>query len=259
MLDPFLYELMHKVSPPSKLNPMSLSDPLNVAFEEAVKAEVEAIRSEQKDFGLLSEEAFLKKVESEVRDAADLSEFGEHIHHAVEIIRSGERYLEKDNYNLLNLSLDKISQEIRALDLKNFTEEALKNALAIPDEAATSILKIGIDKFSEGLLNDSLDVFSFLALVCPDEPEYWYRMGLVAHKNNQHELALRALHVASDLDKDFLEPHIFSTECYLDLKEYAEARHELDEAKETMAHVENKSWAETILILENLIENREDL
>jgi tetratricopeptide (TPR) repeat protein len=109
------------------------------------------------------------------------------------------------------------------------------------------------------LLKDSFDVFSFLTLVCPDEPEYWYRMGLVAHKDEQHELALRALHVASDLDEDFLEPHIFSTECYLDLKEYAEARQELNEAKDCLAHLENQSWAETISMLENLIENREDL
>lgn len=257
MADPFLFELMHRVASPSKLNPMSLSDPLNVAFENAIMAEVKAIRSEQKDVGLLSEESALKKIEAEVRKAADLSEFGEHIQHAVEIIRSGERYLEKEAFIQLNLSLDEISRKIRLLDLENFTEESLKNALAIPDEAAANILKIGIDKFSEGLLQDSLDVFSFLTLVCPDEPEYWYRLGLVAHKDEQHEIALRALHVASDLDKNFLEPHIFSTECYLDLKEYAEARQELNVAKDCLAHLENQSWAETISMLENLIENRE--
>lgn len=257
MTDPFLYELMHKVGLTSKLHPTSLSDPLNVAFEAAIRAEVEAIRKDQKDSGLLSEEAILKKIEAEVRKAADLTEFGEHIQHAVEILRSGQRYLEKEEFNQMNLSLDEINHKLNSLDLKNFTEESLKNALAIPDEAATSILKIGIDKFSEGLLKDSLDVFVFLTLLCPDEPEYWYRMGLVAHKDEQNELALRALHAASDLDKDFLEPHIFSTECYLDLKEYSEARQELDEAKNCLANQENQSWAESIELLENLIEHQE--
>ena len=257
MVDPYIHELMHKVSAPSKLNPMSLSDPLNQAFESAIMAEVEAIRKEQKDSGLLTEEAALKKIEEEVRKSADLSEFLEHIHHGVKIIRSGERYLEKEAFNRLSLSLEEIDRKIRQLDLKNITDESLKNALSIPEGSAESLLKIGVDKFSEGLLKECFDVFSFLTLVCPDEPEYWYRMGLVALKDEQYELAIRSFHVASELDKGFLEPHIFSTECYLDLKDYINARHELNEAKECLAHLENQSFAETISILENLLENRE--
>lgn len=257
MADPFLYELMHRVAPPSKLNPMELSDAANEAFESAIKAEVEAIRKEQKDSGLLSEEAALKKIEAEVRRASDLTEFGEHIHRAAEILRSSERYLEKDQFIQLNLSLDEINERLESLDFKDLSEEALMKALSISETSTASILKIGIDKFEEGLLKDSLDVFSFLTLVCPDEPDYLYRMGLVAHKDGQHELALRAFHAASALDKDFLEPHIFLTECYLNLKEFTEASHELNEAKHLMhASEENKSWADTLVLFEHLIESR---
>lgn len=260
MPDPFLYELMHRVASPSKLNPMLLSDPLNEAFEAAIKAEVAAIHGEQKDYCLLSEEAALKKIEAEVRAAADLTEFGEHIHQAVEILRSGQRYLEKDEFNQLILSLDEISRKLKLLNLKNLTDESLINALAVPEPSALNILKIAIDKFSEGLTGDSLSVFSFLTLVCPDEPEYWYRMGLVAHKDGKNELALKAFHAASSLDNDFIEPHIFSTECHLDLREYDEAGQELNEAKRCIeASLANQAWAESISLLEDLIENQEAL
>lgn len=258
MADPFLFELMHRVVAPIKLKPHTLSGPLNEAFENAIKAEVEAIRNEQKDSGLLSEEAALKKIEAEVRKEADLTEFGDHIEKGIYIIRNeGQKYLEKEEFDQLNVAIDEISRKIQALDLKNFTEESLQNALSISDLAAGSILKIAVDKFSQGLYQNALNIFSFLTLVCPDEPEYWYRMGLVAHKDGQHELAVKAFQAASNLDKDFLEPHIFAAESHIDLKEYEEAQQELNEAKNCQALLKDQSWDEGISILENLIENRE--
>lgn len=257
MADPFLYELMNRAASSSKLKSVSLSGPLNEAFEKAIMAEVAAIYSEQKDSSLLSEEAALKKIESEVRKAAELTEFGSRIQHAVELIRSGQRYLEKEDFYQLNVALDEIHRKIESLDLINFTDESLKSALEVPDSAAQSILKIAIDKFSEGLLNDSLDVFSFLTLVCPDEPEYWYRMGLVAHKDGQNELALKAFEAASGLAGDFLESHVFAAECHIDLKEYHEAAQELEKAKNCLAAQENQEWADSIKLLEKMIEDRE--
>ena len=258
MTDPFLFELMHRAAAPIKLKSETLSGPLNEAFENAIKAEVEAIRNEKKDFGLLSEEAVLKKIEAEVRKEADLTEFGEHIEQGIYIIRNeGQKYLEKEAFEQLNLAIDEISHKIQALDLKNFTEESLQNALSIPDPAANSILKIAIDKFSEGLHQNALNIFSFLTLVCPDEPEYWYRMGLVAHKDGQHELAVKAFQAATALNKDFLEPRIFAAESYIDLKEYDEAQQELSAAKKCQSLLKDQSWGESIAILENLIENRE--
>lgn len=257
MVDPFLFELLHRIDYSNKQNSNSEFD---LALDESIREEAKIQLESIQDSGMISFREATNKAEEEIRQGSDLTDFGKNISLAITIFRKeGIRYLEKENYNHLISALQTINEKIKSLNLKDLKEELIKKALEISEEVAISILKIGVDKFEEGVYKDSLAVFSFLTLVCPDEPEYWYRMGHVAHLDNQLELSIKAFHAAATLDQDLVEPHIFSAECHLELKEYAEAAYEIQEAKKWLeSHKEDLGWAENISILEQLLEEKEN-
>lgn len=252
MSDPFLFELLHRVSSP--LETVQSSNRFSIAFEKAVKREVEKQLAEQiEENKFLSRENLRQKIEEEVRRASDLSEFGAYITSAVRIFRhEGIRYLDEEQNRILLEGLSELGKKIDQLDLENLTDQSLYEAFEVLNPSVEAVLKMGIAKYEEDLYQDSLALFTFLTLIEAGEPDYWFRMGLVAEKDNKIDLALRAFEVAEDLNPGLAGPHIYAAECLLLKGLKQEARREVEEAKNCINQSET-AWGEEVAAIEDLL------
>lgn len=236
MADPNLFYLMHgqanKKAPDSSLNKPKESDVL--AFEEALQNEVDSLMAVEKrvNIALLPEKAMRDKIEYEVRAASNCSEFGKRMSLAYKMMRTeGSALLEDRDNKILQENLDELCQRLQDLDLRKFTEAERRSALEMPEESKKHILKIGIKKYSEGSLEASLAIFTFLTYIDRDNPDYWYRLGRIAQKIGNYDLAMQAFTSTSKLAPEFIEARLSTAECYLKDKRLNEADSELKEIK----------------------------
>ncbi|HEV8052978.1 MAG TPA: hypothetical protein VGP47_10840, partial [Parachlamydiaceae bacterium] len=151
-------------------------------------------------------------------------------------------------------SMKAINERLLVLDLKNLNDETLQSALKIPDSCGNYILKVGIDKYTHGLIDESLAIFHFLTLVNADEPDYWFRLGLVANKCEKYDLALSALAITSELAPEFIGAHVYAAYCHIKQHSRENTLEELALAKKIQetTQVEDK-WRENILDIESLL------
>jgi tetratricopeptide (TPR) repeat protein len=171
-------------------------------------------------------------VEQEVRKSLDLSEYDSYMNSAFKILRNeGHEYLDETAFKALIDALDKLHYQTAQLNISSLSDESLRDAFAIPEEIRQLILKIGIAKFNSGSMEGSLAIFTFLSTLNSDEPDYWYRLGLVAQKSEKYELALKSFAATSWLAQDFIGSRIFATQCYLQMGLRNDAETELEEAK----------------------------
>lgn len=254
-MNPYLFDLLHQVSVPLE-KPQAAAkviDRFTIAYEAAIKKKVEELINDQlHENKYLSREQLSEKIEREVRQASDLSEFGTYIFTAVHIFRSeGTRYLEKEAYFALVEGLNQLSEKINQLNLENLSDDDIYGSFEVLLSSSYEILKIGTSKFDEGLVRDSLAIFSFLTLVQSKEPDFWYRMGLVAQKDNNIELALKAFGIAQELNPQLIGPHIYAAECLFNKGLNEEA---LEEVKLAKSHKTNEEeWSEEISAIEALL------
>lgn len=228
-----------------------IKDSDELALEEAIKNQVDSLMSIEGDSNkLLPPEARRAKIEQEVRASADFSELGKFISLAFEILKNkGSTYLDKNENEILQQSLDELCRKLENQDLKELTHEKLKMAFAMSTESRKLILKIGIEKFLQEKIDDSLAIFTFLCTVEEEEADYWFRLGLIAKKSNNYELALRALTTTSRLAPDFIGAHLYAAECYIKTGRYGDAKSELKEAK-NCENSKDEEWREQILEVE---------
>ncbi|HEV8052274.1 MAG TPA: tetratricopeptide repeat protein [Parachlamydiaceae bacterium] len=261
MIDPFLIDLMSNSGPKSKVTKQppdtTIKNDTDPYFDEIIKEEVDRLM-ELHDVStnqLISPEVRRTKIEHEVREKAQHSEFRHYLAMADKIMRNeGSNYLEKSDYDGLLNQLNEISQNVHDLDLKEVTEESLQAALAMQEEHQASILKIGIEKYKQGLLEESIAIFTYLTTVAATELDYWYRLGLVAQKAEKYALAIEALNAVSDLDPDFVGSYLYRAECYLHQKMDHEAQADIDKAKIILKTTnEEEKWHAHLLEIEELV------
>ncbi|MBA3238171.1 MAG: hypothetical protein H0T62_07490 [Parachlamydiaceae bacterium] len=244
MSDPSLFDKLHggiapQKKPPQKTNSISASevmmakDSYEVAFEEAIHEQVNSLMASREGIEnkMLSPGEKRAQLEQKVRASLDFAEFGSYIESAFKIIRTdGPQYLDKADYKSVMDSLDKLNQQLTSLDITKLCGNSLRNALVLPKKIQQLILKVGIDKFITESYDNSLALFSFLSLTDPEEPDYWYRLGLVAQKCENYVLALKAFAATSLLAPDFIGARIFAAQCYLHSGSGDDAEAELLEA-----------------------------
>lgn len=250
MIDPSLFDMMHGVTSKKKKKiDKNSEDPV---IEETIQREVDRLMAEEDPTAnqLLPKEAKRAKIEQEVRAFADHTEFGKYIASAYSIFET-----EVTEDQTLQKSLSELKKKLNQLDLKEeLSDEKLQAILALPEEVQNSILKIGITKFTEEKFEESLAVFTFLTAVADEEPDYWYRLGLVAQKAGHLDLAINALKTVSDLAPDFIGAHLYEAECYLNNGMINEAKLELDEAKKCFHTTDEKEkWRDQMFEIEDLI------
>lgn len=184
-----------------------------------------------------------------------MSEFKNHVQTAMNIFRTeGINYLEKDENEAFIKDLDSFDLKLKNLDAETLKNESFEKIVYLSPESRASILKIGIGKFSENLLNDSLSIFAFLSSLEADNPDYWYRLGLVAQKCDLNELALKSFIVTSELAPGFAGSHIYAAQCYLTLDQPDNAKNEVDSVKAILKESPGEeSWNQTVVDIENLL------
>lgn len=260
MPDPHLYDLMHEVHTSKKLKtPSSGSD--NNQFDRAInfiiKKTVDEKMIDVKPSNRLLPDHILRiKLEKEERESIELVELERHIFLAISIILTEcHKYLSEKEAHLL-------LEEMHALKIKlnQFTENALDNEkfkclVNFCSENIDSICKIGLAKDHLNLQSDSLSIFAFLTILNPENATHWYRLGLMAQKNQYLELALRAYDVAGPMSPDFIGIPIFATQCCLGLSLPTHARAYLQQAKQIAfsTNVE-EHWQKLLADLDNLVQ-----
>jgi tetratricopeptide (TPR) repeat protein len=203
----------------------------------------------------LSPEAYREKLEAEVRNSLDLTEFSQHVTNAVRILQNeGQRYLSKHENDDLMENLDNLRYRLANIDLNHLENDILKTTLLISKESCASIQKIGIAKYSEKHLSDSLSIFAFLASLDSENPDYWYRLGLVAQESELNDLALRAYATVLQLAPEFIGAKVFIAQCYLNTKQRDKALIELAEIKNLLKTTKTpQNWNKHMLALESLL------
>lgn len=251
MLDPHLIELMNKsasAKPTSKFE---------LAFENSIKTQVDTLveKAQYSENKLLSPELRRAKIEQEVRKEVQDSDSSNQIRLAVKILLDeGSQFLEKEQYAHLSDNIINICLKLNDLNLSQPDVNQLQEAMTLPEANGQSILEMAINKYNMGLIDESLAIFAFLTTVNPNEPDYWFRLGLTAEKCEKYPLALNALNTASELAPEFVGSHVYAVYCHLKMKAKDEAVAELTTAKEIADHTSvDNEWKAHIRHLEYLL------
>lgn len=233
-----------------------MDDSDDLALEEAIKEQVDNLMAIENDPSMkfLPLEARRAKIEHEVRAALDFSELGKTVGLAYEILRKeGSIYLNTEENVILQESLDQFCEQLENVEIKELTDEKMNAALALSEKSKHLILKIGIEKFRQEKIEETLEILTFLTTIDEEEADYWYRLGLVAMKSGKYDLGLRAFTTTSDLAPDFIGGHLNAAECYLKIGKRLEADSALKEAKKCLKSEEAKDWGDRIHEIEQLI------
>ncbi len=228
-----------------------------IAFDESIQHQIDLLMNQDEVLGshkLLPKEARRKQLEHEIRASHDFSELGKHISEATEIIRlQGRNYLAEEDYITLINELNLLGQRLVTVDFKDF-QQNFNEAFSLPASSRETIMQIGLAKFNEENLSQSLSIFTFLSELDFENADYFYRLGLIAFKNQEYEKALEALKKAASLAPDFIGIRIFAGECYLLTHQRDEALKELEVAKKLLISTSvDKVWEKCILNLESAL------
>jgi tetratricopeptide (TPR) repeat protein len=117
------------------------------------------------------------------------------------------------------------SEILADFDFKTPVNEGFQTLLEFSDSTIQSILTVTKAKYLEESYADSLALFVLLTALVPQDPTYWYRAGISAHRCQNYPLALKFYQEAIGLDPNLIGAWVFSVECYLksDLRTEAEA------------------------------------
>lgn len=262
MNDPKLYEALHGCSGYKDSNRNSPTQTLEknrfeLALDETLKAYVTDLlkNDDPTKISLIPPAIRQAQLIKELKESVDFSEFGSFLEVAVNIFRDeGQSYLGQDDYNTLVKELENLRNQLVTLDLSHLEDFSLKNALKIPAQTRAFMLKMGIAKFSEELYPASLSIFSFLSAVENDEPDYWYRLGLVAQESERYDLAIKSYQAAAELAPDFIGTKIFTAQCYLNLGEREKALETMVDVKDMMYKTDDsEKWTPHVLAIDNLL------
>lgn len=228
MLDSELYKTIHRKTSSDK------KDRFKLAIQKSIEEYVDKQMKEEdpSKISLIPTEARRQMLKSEAQEDLDLTEFAEYASNAIAILRfEGTRYLSKENYELLVQNLDRMKKELENLNLNQLKDEALQKALQTTPEVRTSILKVAIDKYSNNLLPDSLSIFAFLTALDAEDPDYWYRFGLVAEESERYDAAANAFATVTELAENFIDARAHLAFCDIYLNQEEMAKDQLNEIK----------------------------
>ena len=221
MLDPLLKELLSG----DKNAKTKSDDRFQVAFDQAVQDEVEALIAEEPlNNELLDLELRSKKLEHSLRTDPSLIESKDHTTSAVRILLSeGSQFLENQEFETLYENITSLGKKLGDLDLHSIKQGDIPSLLKLPKSVCDDILKIGIHKYDQGLIDESLALIHFLTIVDSNDPDYSFRLGLLALQCQNDSLGLSAFARTSALAPEFIGAHIFAASCYIKLNAKEEA------------------------------------
>ncbi|MBA3238364.1 MAG: hypothetical protein H0T62_08490 [Parachlamydiaceae bacterium] len=169
------------------------------------------------------------KLRNEIKSQVESEELSRYLKIAIDsLIKDGSHCTELTEYEDMQVQFFEAIGYLNELDVTKPMEENLQKILHISDSVMATAIKIAQYEYEENRLEESLSIFAFLSLLNPEDPDYWYRLGIVTYQLQHFELALRAFTNATSLDISFIETRIYSAECYTRLNRLNEAKEELD-------------------------------
>lgn len=261
-MDPLYLQAMmhgeHVTKRSTPLKNLQEKDRFEIALEKQIDDYVDAMEFEEdpNHKNLLSPTQRREKVKMEMKTAAKMQELLNHLNAAIKLI------LSKESTNLPSEMSDKLIADFTAALAKikntnpNEPDANLYTIIEISKESLEAIAVVAINKFSQGLYSDCLSLFTLLSVLIPGYAEYWFRLGIAAHKLNNIELAQKAYETASQLDSKLIGAKLFNAECYLQRHLAPEAEAELTAAKEIVGQYKNdidKIWLDLLPKIENLV------
>lgn len=218
----------------------------STSLEKAIQNEIEKQMEEAPPNEMLTLQEKRAKIEQKVRESLNFEDYGKWMKEAFKIMGTEDDLKEwaaAASQNLKNLK-------------GVVTEEKMKGAFALSQEIQGQIQKLAISKFTNKDLEGCLALFYFLANAVADEPDYWYRLGIVAEKSGNFPLALQAFTSVEQLAPDFIGGHLFASNCDLHMGKKEEAKAELEEARRCFKNLEEKAaedWQLQLLEVEHQI------
>lgn len=236
MPDLYLQALMHgEISEKRQIKPALKKAEKNrfeIEIEKEIEAHVNSLQFEDEGTTknlLTSPEMKRARIREELREQSKLSELSHFIEDAMDLL-IGERsnYLSEENSEIIKNDFKKINESLNTIDLSVLIDQNTQPMFSLSDSTIELIFKIALTKFDQTEYSDSLSLFILLTTLIPEEPNYWYKAGILAHKCTNYELANRLYAAAISLDDLFVAPRIFSIDCYLkqEMKLEAEAAYE---------------------------------
>jgi tetratricopeptide (TPR) repeat protein len=262
MPDLYLQALMHgeilKKSLATSISSEEKKNRFEVATEKAIDDHIETLTfDEDNPVGnkLVTPEMQRSRVKAELKEKAKLPELSAFIESAFKILTSeGGNYLDKDHTESMNKDFASGLDVLQKIDLNSPASENFQALLHFSDSTMDSIFKIALEKFNELQYSDSLSLFILLTTLNPENPDYWYRAGILAQKCENYELATRLFSAATDIDPVLIGPRVFLIDCYLKREMISEAKVAYAEAMEIneVAQIED-SWKEMLSIYDALL------
>jgi len=233
-------------------------DKYDEAMEREIKLYLDSLLVEEGAVGSQLVTANMKRARllEELKEKLKMVELAEHIKSAFSFIRSeGLQYLEPAIHEKLLLEFQNAAKLLEEFDLTQEMPNNFQEMLAISDDAMEIIYRIGTAAYMEGRWQSSLSVFVLLATLNQSYPEYWFRVGIAAQKNDHLDLALKAYAMTSSMSPELIGPRLFAAECLLANGSTMEAMEQLKEAKK----IKEKSdvepvWLDLLSSLEKELE-----
>lgn len=195
------------------------------------------------------------KLMEELKEEAKMTELTEYIEKAFSFLRSdGLHYLEPSALEKLTLALKNSAKLLKDLDLSQEMPKDDQMILGFSNETLAMIYQVATGAYRDERFESCLAVFVLLATLNPANPEYWFRTGIAAQKNELIDIALRAYAIASSLVPELIGARLFAAECYLAKGALKEAAEEVIEAKKIKETSEPEPmWLELLDLLEQSI------
>lgn len=235
--------------------PAQPKNKFEIETEKQIEDYLQTLSLPEGENSLLTPEMQRNKAREELREKAKLSEFSTLVDAAFNILTSeGPSYLEPSLYESMQDDFEKANWKLDEMDLNAPQEESFQKLLDLSDSTIESILKIAIAKFNENRYPDSLSLFALLAMLVPENRDYWYRSGIVAQASGNHELATRLFSASIALDPSFIGAWVFIAESYLKSNLLHEAEAAFAEAiKISETSPVDEAWKEVIAGLQTAL------
>ncbi|MBA3237813.1 MAG: hypothetical protein H0T62_05600 [Parachlamydiaceae bacterium] len=234
-------------------------DRFQIAFEKEIDTYVDAMELEDdpnhKEF--LPPKLRREKIKTELKAAAKMEELSRLLETAVKLLISeGADYLAPETYQQLTADLSNAYTQIENINLDHPAEIDIPSAVQLSNESLLAIATIATKKFANESYMDCLSLFSFLSVLHPEHPEYWFRLAIAAQKVGNLDMASRAYAAVSELDPQHIGARLFGAECFLQRDLKNEAKAEVEAAKEIAKNNQiEKMWLELLPQIEILVKS----
>jgi hypothetical protein len=173
------------------------------------------------------------------------------------LYEEGLNYFNKEEYVLLIKDFLRAEENLANLDVTKSLSPDVQAVLQISSTSLGLILKIAMAKFNENQFSQSLALFALLTAFAPGSSAYWFRLGIVAQRCEDRDLALSAYSVSSMLDPSQIGAQIFSAECHLMANAREEAQVNCIQARNIMKTTKvEEIWPPLLSEIESVLAER---